>query len=115
MTMIITQTERIEHLKRFYPELPDDLHIKGDLNLSWNDDLLYLPDGLTVDGWVDLEGCTSLVELPADFHVGYALWIGGCLKLTGLPSGLVVKDVMYTAGRVFDIPSDAQIFEIDPY
>lgn len=110
----MTQDEKIAHLRQFYPELPGNLHIDGDMNLSWNDDLLYLPDGMHVEGFLDLEGCTSLRELPENLYVGYALWLGGCLKLPGLPKGLVVKDVMFTAGREFDIPSDAQIFEIDP-
>jgi hypothetical protein len=72
-------------------ELPDNLEVKGFLNLSDCTKLIKLPDNLKVKGYIDLSGCTELTKLPDNLEINSRLNLSGCTKLTELPDNLEVK------------------------
>lgn len=64
------------------PELPDNLHIPGDLVLSgWDGNL---PEGLKVDGTLTLRSMPNLSRFPAGTSVGLGLEIVNCPALTAI-------------------------------
>jgi hypothetical protein len=93
------------------PLTEDDLHIKGDLDLT-NTDIKSLPDGLKVAGHLYLyeskieslpEGLkvggalylqgTNIASLPEGLKVTGLLDLNGCTSLTSLPEGLEVRGI----------------------
>jgi hypothetical protein len=71
------------------PFTEDDLHIKGNLNLS-DLEIETLPKGLKVGGDLFLIGCKNLTSLPEGLEVNGALYLSLCNKLKSLPKGLKV-------------------------
>ena len=71
----MTHQEKIDHLREFYPSLPDNLTVGGWLNLSGTA-ITSLPDNLTVGGWLDLRG-TAITSLPDNLSVGGSLNLSG--------------------------------------
>jgi hypothetical protein len=62
------QLDAIAELKKYYPGLPEDLVINGNLNLS-EKDISMLPDNLTINGSLDLRSCCSMEEFPENLVV----------------------------------------------
>lgn len=54
-TKKMTQKDKILHLKKFLPSLPDNLSVGGSLDLRGTQ-ITSLPDNLSVGGWLDLSG-----------------------------------------------------------
>lgn len=77
------QLDAIEHLKLFVPELPKDLVIDGNLNLS-HKIVKVLPDNLTVNGNLDLTDCNHLDELPLNLTVNGNLTMDSSINGMGL-------------------------------
>ncbi len=75
--------------------LPDNLVVNGELDLSYCTALTSLPDNLVVSGNLYLTGCTALTSLPDNLVVKGSLNLGGCTSLTALPDNLVVKVGLY--------------------
>ena len=66
---------------------PEDLVIKGDLNLR-DTKITSLPQGLKVGGWLNLKN-TGITSLPDNLKVGGSLDLDRT-KITSLPQGLKV-------------------------
>ena len=49
--------------------LPDNLHIKGRLELCYCKNIKILPDNLRVEGNLDIFGC-NIIEFPKNLYVG---------------------------------------------
>jgi hypothetical protein len=79
------------------PLTEDDLHIKGDLNLS-ETPIESLPNGLVVSGDLILSECESLRSLPKGLKVGGSLDLSYSLHLDSLPNGLVVGGDLILSG-----------------
>ena len=81
---------------------PEELKIKGDLDLSYCTSLVSLPEGLNVGGYLDLFDCTSLVSLPKGLSVTGYLNLSGCRSLVSLPEGLTVGGNLYISKKLLD-------------
>ena len=77
-------------------KLPNDLHIKGTMNLSFCKELINLPDKLYVqdDLYIDY---TNISSLPDNLYVGQNLYIMGCTKITNVPNNLHIYNNFYIA------------------
>jgi hypothetical protein len=91
-TQIQTNTSSLtvqEKLKKGQQLTPEELNVKGDLNLD-NSNITSLPEGLKVGGSLSLNNCYNLESLPKDLRVDGNLNLLGTIKLTSLPEGLEV-------------------------
>jgi hypothetical protein len=68
------QLDAIAELKKYYPELPDDLVVNGNLNLS-DRYIEMLPDNLVVNGSLDLRLTCRFNELPNNLVVKGNLYL----------------------------------------
>jgi hypothetical protein len=73
---------------------PDNMIVKGNLNLRGSKKLTKLPDGLEVLGDFHLHECTSLTQLPNGLivHGNFDLW--DCTSLKHLSDGLSVGGIL---------------------
>jgi hypothetical protein len=78
--------------------LPKGLRVKGDLHLNKCTALKKLPDGLSVQRNLNLGGCKTLTELPDDFKVGGWISLALCEALTHLPDDLNVGSWLNLTG-----------------
>jgi hypothetical protein len=82
------QLDAIAELKKYYPDLPQDLIINGNLNLA--DKLItILPDGLTINGSLDVRGCCYLEAYPKNLTIKGNFYTDWNLDLE-IPSCLIV-------------------------
>jgi hypothetical protein len=70
------------------PLTEDDLHIKGDLDLTGSE-IEELPEGLEVNGNLNLYR-TKITSLPKGLKVGGNLDLDGCYIFKFLPKGLEI-------------------------
>ena len=82
----MNQQTRIQHLRKFFVALPDNLTVGGYLDLSGTQ-ITALPDNLTVGGSLDLRG-TQITALPDNLTVGGSLYL----------SGTKIEDAVYGCG-----------------
>ena len=94
-------------MKNDMPLTEEDLHIKGDLNLS-NLKITSIPKGLKVGGRLDLTD-SDIETLPEGLEVGHSLWLAGCLGLTSLPKDLKVGGSLYIYRTKFTEISDDEL------
>ena len=73
-------------------DLPDDLTIDGELDLSGCLALRRMPNRLRVTGRLSLKGCENLEHLGAGTWVGGTLNLRGCTSLLELPDNLAVGE-----------------------
>lgn len=71
-------------------DLPDTLHVKGNLDLDGMPGLTSLPENLVVEGTLDLSDCTGLKQLSGQWMIKDALLLDGCRELETLPDDLTV-------------------------
>jgi hypothetical protein len=88
----MTQKEKIEHLKEYYPELPDNLSVGGILDLE-NTQISVLPDNLSVGGSLYLAN-TQISVLPDNLSVGGSLFLSNT-QISVLPDNLSVGGSLY--------------------
>jgi len=74
--------------------LPDNLYIKGSLNLNYASKITSLSRNLSTDWWVDLQR-TNITSLPEGLSVGYYLNLYET-EIISLPDDLLVNDVIYS-------------------
>jgi hypothetical protein len=76
------------------PLTEDDLHINGDLDLTYSN-IESLPEGLNVSGDLILTFCENISSLPEGLIVRVNLIIEDCSQLYSLPKGLKVGGTLY--------------------
>jgi len=76
------------------PLTEDDLHIKGDLDLTYSN-IESLPEGLNVSGDLNLTFCENISSLPEGLIVRRNLIVEDCSQLYSLPKGLKVGGTLY--------------------
>ena len=92
-------------------KLPNKLHVIGDLSLHRCEELEVLPDDLYVRGVLDLSN-TSIRDLPDDLYVGSHLYVDDT-ELTEIPSNLYVGgDFIFVYTQLAIENTDEQIREI---
>lgn len=84
---------RVAALIRWRASPYNDLHVRGELELSDLKHVTELPQGLAVSGSVKLRRCHSLARLPVDFHIRDRLYVSNCNALIHLPERLHVSDL----------------------
>jgi len=72
----------------------DDLHIKGDLDLTYSN-IESLPEGLNISGDLNLTFCENISSLPEGLIVRGNLIVEDCSQLYSLPKGLQVGGTLY--------------------
>jgi hypothetical protein len=77
-------------------KLPNDLYIKGTMNLSFCKDIIYLPNRLYVQDDLYLD-YTNISSLPDNLYVGQNLYIMGCNRITNVPNNLHIYNNFYIA------------------
>ena len=77
-------------------KLPNDLYIKGTMNLSFCKELINLPDRLYVQDDLYLD-YTNISSLPDNLYVGQNLYIMGCNEITNVPNNLHIYNNFYIA------------------
>jgi hypothetical protein len=88
------QLDAIEHLKLFVPDLPEDLVLNGNLNLS--DTIINrLPDNLVVNGNLDLSECCYIDELP------FNLTVNGNLTMDSSVNGMHLRPCTKIKGNFY--------------
>lgn len=91
---------------------PDNMQVKGHLDLTGIPGLRTLPTGLVADS-IDLSGCTTLEELPADLKVR-RLNLSHCRGLCRLPAGFHCYDLNLTGTCLTELPPDLRVeFRLD--
>jgi hypothetical protein len=88
------------------PLTPDELNVKGDLNLD-ETPIKFLPQGLQVGGYLYLYG-TSITSLPQGLKVGGFLDLTNT-PITSLPQGLKVGGNLYIKYTPLAQKSDEEI------
>jgi len=83
------QAEAIAELKKYYPQLPENLVIEGNLNLAERR-IKKLPNGLTIRGSLDLRYCWMLDQFPTDLTVMGNLYFDSANEECVFTDGLVV-------------------------
>lgn len=63
----------------------EDLHVEGDLALSFSESIKFLPENLIIEGDLDLEGCKNLQRLPRNINIGGDTFLTNCTSLRELP------------------------------
>ena len=76
------------------PLTEDDLHIKGDLDLTYSN-IESLPEGLNISGDLNLTFCENISSLPEGLIVRFNLIVEDCSQLYSLPKGLKVGGTLY--------------------
>jgi len=76
------------------PLTEDDLHIKGDLDLTYSN-IESLPEGLNISGDLNLTFCENISSLPEGLIVRRNLILEDCSQLYSLPKGLKVGGTLY--------------------
>jgi hypothetical protein len=76
------------------PLTEDDLHINGDLDLTYSN-IESLPEGLIVRGDLNLTFCENISSLPEGLIVRFNLIVEDCSQLYSLPKGLKVGGTLY--------------------
>jgi hypothetical protein len=76
------------------PLTEDDLHIKGDLDLTYSN-IESLPEGLNISGDLNLTFCENISSLPEGLIVRGNLIVEDCSQLYSLPKGLKVGGTLY--------------------
>jgi hypothetical protein len=76
------------------PLTEDDLHIKGDLDLTYSN-IGSLPEGLNISGDLNLTFCENISSLPEGLIVRRNLIVEDCSQLYSLPKGLKVGGTLY--------------------
>ncbi|MGR3912375.1 MAG: NEL-type E3 ubiquitin ligase domain-containing protein, partial [Candidatus Rhabdochlamydia sp.] len=92
-------------------DLPEDLEVGQDLNLSKCKALTAVPKGLKVKRNLNLSECMGLTYLPKNLEVGEDLNLSECEALTTVPKGLKIKgdlDLSYCIGLT-DLPEDLEV------
>ena len=117
----MTDAEIVKHInKAFYLESSDLIFIytnrsgyftKKSLGLG-NLKLKRLPNNLTVRGDLDLSGCTSLMSLPENLVVHRDLYLEGCTSLRVIPKSLKVWGDLYLYGHTL-YPFDEGKYNIE--
>lgn len=90
--------------------LPNNLEVKGTLNLSFND-LEVIPKGLKVGGDLLLTGCPLITFIPEDLKVGGNLYLQNS-SVTKLPSDLKVDGEIYPNMIIGDVMFDDVVNEV---
>ena len=91
----MTQNEKIAHLRTFYPSLPDNLTIRGSLDLE-GAAIAALPDNLTIGGALYLRG-TAITALPDNLTIGGSLYLRGT-AITAIPDNLTIGGALDLEG-----------------
>ncbi|MGR3912428.1 MAG: NEL-type E3 ubiquitin ligase domain-containing protein [Candidatus Rhabdochlamydia sp.] len=91
--------------------LPNLLEIEGDLILCECKALSTLSKTLKVKGHLNLEECKNLIHLPENLEVGGNLDLCGCTALTSIPKGLKVKGSFGIAccENLINLPEDLDV------
>jgi hypothetical protein len=90
------------------PLTEDDLHIKGDLDLTYSN-IESLPEGLNVSGDLNLTFCENISSLPEGLIVRGNLIIEECSQLYLLPKGLKVGGTLYINNSPLGNYSNAEL------
>ena len=90
---------------------PEDLNIKGDLNLS-NTPITSLPDGLKIGGNLYL-AYTKITSLPNDLEVKGGLDLEST-PITSLPNDLEVGGYLYLNDTPLSSKTEAEIRQMAP-
>jgi hypothetical protein len=92
--------------------MPDGITIDGDLEIfSRYPTLDYLPDNLTIRGNLDINDCKNLKYLPSGLTVRGDLSIGGCDELRSIGKNLYVEgDASFTFCRSLKFIQDGGEF-----
>src|SRR5262245_20237034 len=93
---IVLANEATERIRR--RTAPENMRVKGHLDLTGMSELRSLPPGLTADS-IDLSGCTALAELPQDLRVR-RLNLSNCRGLRRLPAGFHCYDLNLTRSGI---------------
>ena len=93
------------------PLTEDDLHIKGDLDLTGSE-IEELPEGLKVRGNLFVEYCSKLTSLPEGLEVGIDLYLMETRNITLLPKGLKVHGDLYITDTALEVYTDKQLREM---
>jgi hypothetical protein len=78
-------------------QLPENLSVGGNFDLAGNKALTRLPENLSVKGDFRLEYCSSLEQLPVNLSVGGSLSLNDCKALTQLPENFSVGGTLSLA------------------
>jgi Leucine-rich repeat (LRR) protein len=90
--------------------LPDNLHVRGRLDLAFCENLTSLPTGLKVDGDLILT-FAKITSLPDNLQVGKYLDLGNT-KITSLPKGLKVGSRLNISGtQITSLPKGLKVGE----
>jgi hypothetical protein len=89
------------------PPAPENLVVKGNLNLSESKTLTALPAGLKAES-LDLHGCTALRSLPAGLRLR-RLDLSGCAALESLPPGLDCYELVMRDAAIRTLPPDLRV------
>lgn len=89
------------------PPAPENLTVKGHLDLSESRTLTQLPAGLTAES-LDLHGCTALRSLPEGLRVR-RLDLSGCTALESLPPGLSCYELVMRDAAIKTLPPDLRV------
>ena len=92
------------------PLTEDDLHIKGDLDLTGSE-IEELPEGLKVGGDLYLEYSSSITSLPEGLEVGNHLDLRG-INMESLPKGLKVGQNLFIGGTPLAKFSDDELIKM---
>jgi hypothetical protein len=101
------QSLAILELKKYYPQLPDNLNVGGWLDLSGTQ-ITQLPDNLNVGGSLYLRG-TQITQLPDNLNVGGSLDLSGT-QITQLPDNLNVGGSLDLRGtQITQLPDNLNV------
>lgn len=90
-------------------ELPENLIVKGDLDLMVCENIEHLPKGLRVGGSLYLQH-SSIKTLPDDLIVGEVLNLHNCRNIKELPKNLKVgKNLILSKTPIKDLPKDIKV------
>jgi hypothetical protein len=94
----------------YEPEIltPEDLNVKGDLNLEKNDQIFSLPNNLKVEGNLNLKG-SSIRFLPDNLKVGGDLDLSRAYNIDSLPENLEANKLNLYQTKIKTIPSSLKV------
>jgi hypothetical protein len=90
------------------PFTEDDLHINGDLDLTFSR-IESLPEGLNISGDLNLTFCENISSLPKGLIVRRNLILEDCSQLYSLPKGLKVGGTLYIGTSPLGEYSEGQL------
>jgi hypothetical protein len=76
-------------------KLPNDLYVKGTLNIRNCKELINLPDKLYVQDDLYMEYSDNVSSLPNNLYVGQNLYIMGCVRIAKVPNNLYIYNNFY--------------------